>query len=145
MTRCSAALIWRLPAWSRRCRWVLPELAGIGATPAARELRWCGETLGAGDLTDELGGDQRPEPRLGEQLWRDLFDELGDVALELVDRGGSVRAGGAACRARSGHASSDRRARAGPRSASTTSSRTMRRRAAAARARGRAGATTTCC
>src|SRR6266545_4025483 len=54
----------------------------------ARELRWCGETLGAGDLTDELGGDQRPEPRLGEQLWRDLFDELGDVALELVDRGG---------------------------------------------------------
>src|SRR3954451_24471350 len=36
MTRCSAALIWRLPPWSRRWRWVLPELAGIGATPAAR-------------------------------------------------------------------------------------------------------------
>src|SRR4051794_35391456 len=36
MTRCNAALIWRLPPWSRRCRWGLPELAGIGATPAAR-------------------------------------------------------------------------------------------------------------
>src|SRR3954468_22205632 len=36
MTRCSAALIWRLPPWSSRWRCVLPELAGIGATPAAR-------------------------------------------------------------------------------------------------------------
>src|SRR3954452_9873650 len=30
------ALIWRLPPRSRRCRLVLPELTGIGATPAAR-------------------------------------------------------------------------------------------------------------
>jgi hypothetical protein len=30
------ALIWRLPPWSSRWRRVLPELAGIGATPAAR-------------------------------------------------------------------------------------------------------------
>src|SRR5215218_9575973 len=36
MTRCSAALICRLPPWSSRWRRVLPELAGIGATPAAR-------------------------------------------------------------------------------------------------------------
>src|SRR4051794_21115005 len=36
MTRRSAALIWRLPPWSSRWRCVLPELAGIGATPAAR-------------------------------------------------------------------------------------------------------------
>ena len=44
---------------------MLPELAGIGATPAARaSLAARGEALGAGDLADELGGDQRPEPRL---------------------------------------------------------------------------------
>src|SRR5215218_7832295 len=36
IARCSAALIWRLPPWSTRWRCVLPELAGIGATPAAR-------------------------------------------------------------------------------------------------------------
>ena len=36
ITRCSAALIWRLPPWSSRWRRVFPELAGIGATPAAR-------------------------------------------------------------------------------------------------------------
>jgi hypothetical protein len=36
ITRCSAALIWRLPPRSSRWRRVLPELAGIGATPAAR-------------------------------------------------------------------------------------------------------------
>lgn len=36
MTRSSAALIWRLPQVSRRWRWVLPELAEIGATPEAR-------------------------------------------------------------------------------------------------------------
>ena len=29
-------VIWRLPPGSTRCRRVLPELAGIGATPAAR-------------------------------------------------------------------------------------------------------------
>ena len=52
----------------------------------AGELGRRGEALGAGDLADELGGDQRPEPRLAEQLRRDLPDELGDLALELVDR-----------------------------------------------------------
>src|SRR5918999_631921 len=36
ITRCSAALIWRLPPWSSRWRCVLPELAGMGAIPAAR-------------------------------------------------------------------------------------------------------------
>jgi len=40
-----------------------------------------GEALRAGDLADELGGDQRPEPGLGQQLRRDLGDELGDLAL----------------------------------------------------------------
>jgi hypothetical protein len=34
--RWMVALIWRLPPRSRRCRLVLPELTGIGATPAAR-------------------------------------------------------------------------------------------------------------
>jgi hypothetical protein len=34
--RWMAALIWRLPPRSRRCRSVRPELTGIGASPAAR-------------------------------------------------------------------------------------------------------------
>jgi hypothetical protein len=50
------------------------------------ELRRGREALGAGDLADELGRDQRPEPRLVEQLRRDLCDECGDLALELADR-----------------------------------------------------------
>ena len=58
----------------------------MGATPAARQLRGRGEALGAGDLADELGRDQRPEPRLVEQLRRDPCDECGDLALELADR-----------------------------------------------------------
>jgi hypothetical protein len=38
----------------------------------ASQLRRCREALGAGDLADELGRDQRPESRLGEELWRNL-------------------------------------------------------------------------
>jgi hypothetical protein len=38
----------------------------------ARKLCRRGEAPRAGDLADELGGDQRPEARLGEQWWRDL-------------------------------------------------------------------------
>ena len=34
--RWSAQLSWRLPPRSRRCRWVLPEEAGIGALPPVR-------------------------------------------------------------------------------------------------------------
>src|SRR4029450_3369706 len=56
----------------------------------ARELGRCREALGAGDLADELGGDQRPESRLGQRLRRDLGDEFGDLALELVDRQGQL-------------------------------------------------------
>src|SRR4051794_2137640 len=51
----------------------------------ASQLGGCREALRAGDLADELGGDQRAESRLGEQLRRDLPDELGDLALEAVD------------------------------------------------------------
>ena len=76
----------------------------------AGELGVGGEALGAGDLADELGGGQRPEPGLGEQLRRDLGDEVGDLGLERVDRRRSARAGGAARRGRSGRASSARRA-----------------------------------
>jgi hypothetical protein len=43
----------------------------------ARKLCWRGEAPRAGDLADELGGDQRPEARFGEQLGRDLLDERG--------------------------------------------------------------------
>ena len=71
--RWMVALIWRLPPRSRRWRLVLPELTGIGATPAARaSLASVAKRLGAGDLADELGRGQRPEAGLGEQLRRDL-------------------------------------------------------------------------
>src|SRR3954454_3865434 len=46
----------------------------------------CAKALGAGGLAGELGGDQRPESRLAEQLRCDLPDERADLALELVDR-----------------------------------------------------------
>jgi hypothetical protein len=44
------------------------------------------EAGGAGDLADELGRRERPQAGLGEQLWRDLGDQVGDVALERLDR-----------------------------------------------------------
>ena len=44
MTRCSAALIWRLPPWSSRWRWVFPELAGERRDAGARIV---GEIAGA--------------------------------------------------------------------------------------------------
>ena len=65
---------------------VLPELTGIGAMPAARaslaslEKRWAPAISPI-----SLAGGQRPEAGLGEQLRRDLGDELGDLGLERVD------------------------------------------------------------
>ena len=52
----------------------------------AGELGVGGEAAGAGDLADELGRGQRPEAGLGEQLRRDLGDELGDLGFERLDR-----------------------------------------------------------
>src|SRR3954451_9010620 len=52
------------------------------AARGAGEPGRCGKALGAGDLADELGGDQGPESRLAEQLRCDLPDELADLALE---------------------------------------------------------------
>ena len=46
----------------------------------ASQLRRRREPVCAGDLTDELGGDQRPEPGLAEQLRRELPDQFGDLA-----------------------------------------------------------------
>jgi hypothetical protein len=39
------------------------------------QLRWRSKALRAGDFADELGGDQRPEAGLVEQLRRDLLDQ----------------------------------------------------------------------
>ena len=84
--RWMVALIWRLPPRSRRWRLVLPELTGIGATPAARaSLASLEKRLGAGDLADELGRGQGSEAGLGEQLRRDRGDEPGDLSLERLD------------------------------------------------------------
>jgi hypothetical protein len=51
----------------------------------ARELGITGEAMRAGDLPDQLARGQRPEARLGQQLRRDLGDEIGDLCLERVD------------------------------------------------------------
>src|SRR3954454_9798983 len=61
-----------------------------GDARGAGELGVGGEPVGAGDLADELGGGQRPEARLGKQLWRDVGDELGDLGLERLERGGEL-------------------------------------------------------
>ena len=69
-----------VPPRSRLCWSVRPELTGIGARPAdAGELGVAGKAGGAGDLADELGRGQRPEPRLAEELRGELADELGDL------------------------------------------------------------------
>ena len=111
-----------------------------GDAAGAGELGVAGEALGAGDLADELARGQRPEAGLGQQLRRDLGDELGDLGLERVDGRGRARAGGAARRGRSGRAPSARCAPGAGRSWSTTSSTTTRSPGRSARARGRAGA-----
>ena len=41
--------------------------------------------MGAGDLADELGGGQRAEAGLGEQVRRDLGDQVGDLGFKRLD------------------------------------------------------------
>src|SRR5215212_7076335 len=80
-----AALIWRLPPRSSRWRSVRPELAGIGAMPAALASWGVGcETVGAGDLADELGRGQRSAAGLGDQLQRQCGHQLCDLGLERL-------------------------------------------------------------
>jgi hypothetical protein len=73
----------------------LVEPLAVGVARAGRDRRNAGgagelgrrrKALGAGDLADELGRGQRPEPWLADQLRRELPDELGDLALEPDDR-----------------------------------------------------------
>jgi hypothetical protein len=79
------ALIWRLPPRSSRWRLVLPELTGIGATPAARASLASVANLAAPvDLADEFRRGQRPKPGLAEQLRRDVADQAGDLGLERL-------------------------------------------------------------
>src|SRR3954468_11880577 len=87
MTRCSAALIWRLPPWSSRWRCVLPELAGIGATPAARaSLAAVAKRWAPAISPTSLAAISGPNPGSLSSSRRDLRHELGDLALEPVDR-----------------------------------------------------------
>jgi hypothetical protein len=69
---------------------VLRELAGIGATPAARASLAVWQALRAGDLADELGRCQGSEAGLCKQLRGDLGHELSDLALERLDRLGEL-------------------------------------------------------
>jgi hypothetical protein len=61
-----------------------------GDPRGSRELGVSGEAIGAGDLTDELGRGQRPAAALGDELRRDLGDEVGDLCLERSDGVGQL-------------------------------------------------------
>ncbi len=61
-----------------RAGWDRCDAAGAG------ELGVGCEAVGAGDLADQLGGRQRPEAGLVEQLRGGLGDELGDLGLEIL-------------------------------------------------------------
>src|SRR3954453_10767768 len=86
-----AVLSWRLPPRSRRWRLVLPELTGMGATPAARaSLASVANRPAPAISPTRLGRGQRPDARLAEQLRRELRDELGDLGLECLQRGAEL-------------------------------------------------------
>lgn len=60
--------------------------AGVARRVAA--LRRC-ETVGSGDLADQLRGGQCPTASLGQQLRRVALDERGEFALEFADAAGA--------------------------------------------------------
>ena len=61
-----------------------------GDAGGAGELGVGGESVGAGDLADELGRREGSEAGLGEQLRRDRGDEGGDLCLERFDGPGEL-------------------------------------------------------
>src|ERR1700684_4028543 len=86
-----AWLSWRLPPGSRRCRSVRPDETGIGAQPERRaELGVGGEPVDAGDLSDQLCGDEDPEAFLGQQSGTDPGDHDGEMFIETGDRAGQL-------------------------------------------------------
>src|SRR6478672_8125882 len=87
--RWMAALIWRLPPRSRRCRSVGPELAGMGAMPAARaslasEAKRSAPAISPTSLAAVSG----PQPGSATSWGRDRGHELCDLGFEGLDRGG---------------------------------------------------------
>jgi len=60
-----------------------------GGPAGARELGVGGESVGAGDLADELGGGQWAAPAFCEQLRRVAFDHGGELCLYFADPGGA--------------------------------------------------------
>jgi hypothetical protein len=90
-----AWLSWRLPPGSRRWRSVRPDWTWIGAQAARRgELGVGLEPVDAGDLPDQLGGDQHPDAALGQQLRRHRANEMGELVVQLIDGAGSARGPG---------------------------------------------------
>ena len=85
---CSARLSWRSPPRCSRWRFVLPELAGIGAVPAWRAKHASvGKRLGGGGVSDDDRGGDRTAAALGEPLRAVSFDqrlELGQQRLLLL-------------------------------------------------------------
>src|SRR3954464_11093092 len=86
MTRCSAALSWRVAAGVQA---LSDGVARARRDPRdagrARELGGGREAVSASDLADELGGDQRSESWLSEQFRCEPLDDGGDFAFELDD------------------------------------------------------------
>ena len=83
----SSAVAAGVEAW----RSVRPEetgSAGAGGEPG--ELRVAGEPIDAGDLADQLRGEDHSEATLGEQLRRDLVHQRHEFFVELVDRAGQI-------------------------------------------------------
>src|SRR3954454_16588518 len=90
-TRWMAALIWRLPPRSRRWRLVLPELTGIGASPAARaSLASLVKRSAPAISPTSLAAVKGPNPGSLSSLRRDVRDQLGDLRLERTNRLGEL-------------------------------------------------------
>src|SRR5437868_4193691 len=79
--RWMAALIWRLPQRSRRWRLVRPELAGIGAIPAARaSLASLAKRSAPAISPTSLAAGSGPQPGA-------VIDQQPDVELRSCQRG----------------------------------------------------------
>src|SRR5918999_1642776 len=89
--RWMVALIWRLPPRSSRWRLVLPELTGIGATPAARASLASEENRSTPAISPtSLAAVNGPRPGSPSSCGAIWVDQAGDLGLERLDRLGEL-------------------------------------------------------
>jgi hypothetical protein len=74
-----AAAVEPVPAGVARTDWDRGDAGRPG------QLGVAAEAVRAGDLADELGRGQWPEPRLGQEVRGDLGDEIGDLGFQRLD------------------------------------------------------------